>query len=596
MGPAEQKLPGPCVGRTATSSGNAASSRSEANCARVSSSVASAPSRSVRPALPTSRLPPVSTADGPFVPSPPHLPGQVLPRVSRRRAGDQPEATDLDGVALVRATMLEGISTAGRRHDLGAPGGSQLERARQVVVVDVRLDHVGEPPAPGVGDGRDPPRVAGRIDDDRLAVRGEQVGRVAQAGGEDDLEIHGAIRHGRPPRTGLAPPSSGADPRGAGHDRGEPQREQAHDDPHRGPEEEWAGPDPDHRSDVGGDPDAGQRDEDQHGGGHRAQVGDGAAGWERAVEQPGRPQARENDEADDEPGHGPRDEPDRRAAPVAAVRHRALARRSAIARARTVSHVAPSSTGRIARLRVSLTTVATSPAAGEKAYPVATTCAVSLTASPAHVPKTASDSPSAAPRIGSNKTPDQPEDRDRRHRIGRLAMRRADDRGEREDRGVAADRHPDRDQRGQRRPYAEAARQHRPEQQPDRRRRPRSPRCWRRRSRAAAQRQSSPEQHDPDPQGEPRRRPPLRGAGRPGRTPRCRRPARARAPRPSPVPAATQVPTSRAAAATTTQASRPGSAARSQARRSRWGQSRTRGGLSRSNMWTVSTKRTCLVW
>ena len=26
------------------------------------------------------------------------------------------------------------------------------------------------------------------------------------------------------------------------------------------------------------------------------------------------------------------------------------------------------------------------------------------------------------------------------------------------------------------------------------------------------------------------------------------------------------------------------------------GQSRTRGGLSRSNMWTVSTKRTCFVW
>ncbi len=31
------------------------------------------------------------------------------------------------------------------------------------------------------------------------------------------------------------------------------------------------------------------------------------------------------------------------------------------------------------------------------------------------------------------------------------------------------------------------------------------------------------------------------------------------------------------------------------ARWGRWGQSRTRGGLSRSNMWTVSTKRTCLV-
>lgn len=62
----------------------------------------------------------------------------------------------------------------------------------------------------------------------------------------------------------------------------------------------------------------------------------------------------------------------------------------------------------MARLRVSLTTVATSPAAGENAYPVATTCAVSLTASPAHVPKVASVSPSPAPRIGNTRTPMRP--------------------------------------------------------------------------------------------------------------------------------------------------------------------------------------------
>jgi hypothetical protein len=49
---------------------------------------------------------------------------------------------------------------------------------------------------------------------------------------------------------------------------------------------------------------------------------------------------------------------------------------------------------------------------------------------------------------------------------------------------------------------------------------------------------------------------------------------------------------SRAAAAKTTKPEETGSRAQSRLRSG--GQSRTRGGLSRSNMWTVSTKRTCL--
>jgi hypothetical protein len=54
----------------------------------------------------------------------------------------------------------------------------------------------------------------------------------------------------------------------------------------------------------------------------------------------------------------------------------------------------------ISVLRVSFTTVATEPAAGAYANPVATTCDVSLTAVPAHVPKAASLMPSAWPSIG----------------------------------------------------------------------------------------------------------------------------------------------------------------------------------------------------
>ena len=86
---------------------------------------------------------------------------------------------------------------------------------------------------------------------------------------------------------------------------------------------------------------------------------------EPAVEQPGRAQPREHHEADHEPRHGARDHRERRArsAPAAApsaARHRR--RGSVAARCRAAHQVAPSSTGRIARFRVSFTTVATSPA------------------------------------------------------------------------------------------------------------------------------------------------------------------------------------------------------------------------------------------
>ena len=123
--------------------------------------------------------------------------------MTRGGAGDEPQAADLDRVAFVGVAMLEGIATPGRRHDLGAPLGPKLEGARQVVVVDVGLDDVREPPAAGVGHGRHSPRVARRVDHDGLAVRGEEIRRVAQAGREDDLEIHGVPHEtaGRPVRT-----------------------------------------------------------------------------------------------------------------------------------------------------------------------------------------------------------------------------------------------------------------------------------------------------------------------------------------------------------------------------------------------------------
>ena len=65
VGVAEQKLPKPCVGYTAASSGSAsARRRTERYWARVSCSVCSGLIRSVRPTAPYSMDPPVNTATG----------------------------------------------------------------------------------------------------------------------------------------------------------------------------------------------------------------------------------------------------------------------------------------------------------------------------------------------------------------------------------------------------------------------------------------------------------------------------------------------------------------------------------------------------
>ncbi|MEE1821988.1 hypothetical protein PUR61_07250 [Streptomyces sp. BE20] len=62
--PIAQELPAPCMGNTRVSPGSRESLRIDRYWARASSAVRSGPDRSVRPALPTSRLPPVNTATG----------------------------------------------------------------------------------------------------------------------------------------------------------------------------------------------------------------------------------------------------------------------------------------------------------------------------------------------------------------------------------------------------------------------------------------------------------------------------------------------------------------------------------------------------
>ena len=69
-GPALQKLPAPCVGRTWAASGSSASRRRLRCWSVVRASVSAGPRRSVRPAEPTSRLPPVNAASAPALPVP----------------------------------------------------------------------------------------------------------------------------------------------------------------------------------------------------------------------------------------------------------------------------------------------------------------------------------------------------------------------------------------------------------------------------------------------------------------------------------------------------------------------------------------------
>ena len=195
--PAPQKLPAPWVGSSRTSGGSAASSRSEWNWERVRPSVAAGPRRSVRPARPGQQAAPGRHGDRPVVGrvGRADVPGQVLRRVARGRARPQVDVADDQHVAVVDRAVREVVPAAGRCEDLAAVGGAQLEGAGQVVVVDVGLDDVGDPPAARRGRRFDVPRIARRVDHDRVAVgRRDEVGRVAQAADLEGGDVHQPVR------------------------------------------------------------------------------------------------------------------------------------------------------------------------------------------------------------------------------------------------------------------------------------------------------------------------------------------------------------------------------------------------------------------
>ena len=121
------------------------------------------------------------------------LPREVLGRMARRRHADQVEVADRDREALVRGAPRELVSAACGRDDLRAGRGTHFLGATHVVVVDVRLEHMGDAPAPALGGLDEPPRIALRVDQRRLTFRRDEVGRVAEARRQKRLNVHGFV-------------------------------------------------------------------------------------------------------------------------------------------------------------------------------------------------------------------------------------------------------------------------------------------------------------------------------------------------------------------------------------------------------------------
>jgi hypothetical protein len=117
-------------------------------------------------------------------------PREVLRRVARRGHRRDHVLAELESVAVVGAAMLELIPATRRCHDLRAGRRAGLERAGEVIVVDVRLDDADDPPALRLGRGDEPPGVTLRIDEDRLAPARQQVRGVTEPAGDEELEVH----------------------------------------------------------------------------------------------------------------------------------------------------------------------------------------------------------------------------------------------------------------------------------------------------------------------------------------------------------------------------------------------------------------------
>ena len=371
----------------------------------------------------------------PCRPSVHDLPGQVLRRVAGRRPGRQPEPVDLEGVAVVHRSMGERVPAARRGEDLGPERRAQLERARQVVVVDVRLEHVRHAPAARLRRGHHAPGVARRIDDDgvppgrrsgtrRCRARGSGSARTSMGLAMVDPcdaqpeQRRSRSRSRRRARTGA--PRRRASPARRSRDPPRPARRGS-----AAPRASSTGRRACRRSAArrpAAPPSAAPRRRRSR----RRTTGPRARPWRASMSAP---TPRRADRGTGRPPRRP--EQHRQDGQVA----RQLDDRGDVAGRRRVGIAGRDDLGGV----------------------------VDRQAGP-H-PECRVAEPHQPPEHRQSQHADQPEERDRRHGVGRLPVAGADDRRQREDRRVAADRHADRDQRRQRRDEPEPPRQPRPQQQ-----------------------------------------------------------------------------------------------------------------------------------
>ena len=114
----------------------------------------------------------------------------MLGGMAGRRDPEQGGVAHRDLGAVLDGSVPERVPGVRRSPDLGAGGRPQLECPREVVVVDVGLDDVSDRGPAAASRVDEPLDVALRIDDGGLVASGQDIARVPEPLGHQDVELH----------------------------------------------------------------------------------------------------------------------------------------------------------------------------------------------------------------------------------------------------------------------------------------------------------------------------------------------------------------------------------------------------------------------
>src|SRR6266567_3189377 len=163
VGVAEQKLPNPWVGQTIASAGSSAASRAVLGPGQLEAVLAS--EQVGPPGRPVEERP--SREDRDDSPRMLDRVGQVVERMSWRGDDQYPQLASLDLIPVADTDPVEGDPVR-RAHVVGGPHrAGEGEAARDVVVVDVSLEPVGDPDYTALRHRQDSVDVTLRVDHDR---------------------------------------------------------------------------------------------------------------------------------------------------------------------------------------------------------------------------------------------------------------------------------------------------------------------------------------------------------------------------------------------------------------------------------------------